>query len=362
MHIAFFIGSMRAGGAERTVTSLSNKFIEFGHYVTIITYDDQYEAFYSIDPRVKREDLAGIKNSKNTVQAIFNNIKNIVLFRRKILKVKPNIILCFSISTLVTCLFASCLLNLKVIGLERSNPYESLNGTVWKKLKRIVSPLADGYVFQTERARQYYPYSVQRKGIVIPNSVNVKVSDLAEPEKRDKTICSVGSLKKAKGFDILLKAFSMALPHIPGYNLVIYGEGPERDNLQKLISELGIEDKVQMPGQSREIIKKISKASLFVLSSRHEGMPNALMEAMACGLPCIAANCPMGPAELLENGENGILVPVDNERAMAEAIIKLTSNPEMAAEIGERAKQIRYTNSIDVIARKYLDYLQGVLG
>lgn len=360
MHILFFIGHLGYGGAERVVVSLSKKFVEYGHRVTIITFDDG-ESFYQPDSRVKKETLRGLKSSSNPAEALSNNVKNIVCLRKKLKRLAPDVAVCFSVSTLLTCTVAAAFLGIKIVGTERSNPYMSLSGSLWKPMKKIISLFADGFIFQTQRAMNFYPPSVRRKGIVIPNAVFVEENVFLHlPQDREKTICAVGMLREVKGFDALIKAFYLVADKIPDYNLVIYGEGAEREALQGLIDSLGLGDRVKLPGQVSEILREISKAGLFVLSSRHEGMPNALIEAMACGLPCIATDCAMGPRELITDGVNGILVPVDDLEAMAEAICRVIGDPELALRLGSAAAKIRQTNSVDVIAGQYLDYLTSV--
>lgn len=363
MRIVLFVGHLGHGGAERDAVSLSGKFAELGHSVTVITFDNPEHDFYSLDHKVNRESLNGLKNSGNFFSAIRNNIRNIELLRKMLRRLNPDIILCLSITTLFVALTASAFLGIIVIGSEKSNPYiNDKNGTIWKRLKKIISRYADGFVFQTERSMKFYPKTVQEKGVVIPNAVYVgKEKELQPWNSGSKMICAVGRLSREKGFDNLLKAFTIVTRKAPEYRLVIYGEGPERESLEKLICNFGLQMSVVMPGQIQDIIHKISCAYLFVLSSRYEGMPNSLLEAMAAGLPCISTDCPMGPRELIQNGINGLLVPVDDEKALADAILKLISNPGLAYGLGQKAQSVRQTNSADHIALRYLEYFNRCL-
>jgi glycosyltransferase involved in cell wall biosynthesis len=201
---------------------------------------------------------------------------------------------------------------------------------------------ADGVVFQTLEAKAWYSNSVgDASTVVIPNAVN---EDFIRPRyqgERRKEIVAAGRLTDQKNFAMLLNAFSLITKKYPDYELIIYGEGPNRQTLSEQARELGISNKVYFPGYSLELGKKIEAASMFVLSSDYEGMPNVLMEAMALGLPCVSTDCPCGgPRLLIQDGINGILVPVGNAEAMAEAMDKVLSNERFSVQLGQNASKI----------------------
>jgi glycosyltransferase involved in cell wall biosynthesis len=155
-------------------------------------------------------------------------------------------------------------------------------------------------------------------------------------------ILAVGRLSEEKGFDCLMRAFSLVRAEHPGLNLVILGEGRDRAKLESLRAELELNDCVLMPGH-RAAAAWLQKASVFVLASRYEGFPNALAEAMAAGLPIVATRCRSGPEEMLEDGRDGFLVAVDDEQAMSERIKRLLGSQELRCAMGERARQVANT-------------------
>ncbi|MFJ7974839.1 glycosyltransferase family 4 protein [Peribacillus sp. NPDC096379] len=361
MKIMFVHATMNAGGAERTIASLSNFFVNKNHEVSIVTLRDS-EVAYLLSSKVKYYNCNRSYESKNAYEAVKNNIFHIKRVRSFILKEKPDIILCFSVTSLFITIVANISQNSKIIYSERSNPYVIMKGTMWKKLKRPLSIFADGCIFQTERAKSYYPKLIHKKSIIIQNPVFVNdYTDLPTKFNRKKTIVSVGRLINSKGFDVLIKAFSMIHHDYPEYKLLIYGDGEELESLQRLIKKLSLENKVELPGHMKNIPTNIFDAAVFVFPSRLEGMPNALLEAMACGLPCVSTDCDMGPRELINNYENGILVPVDEENEMEKAIREILNDTQLAIRLGNNAKKVQVKNSIEVIGDHILEYMERII-
>ena len=161
----------------------------------------------------------------------------------------------------------------------------------------------------------------------------------------------------------MIEAFAEVHQRHPEYRLVIYGEGPERKLLEELVKRLGLQELCQLPGATNEVLEKIYSVSLFVLPSDFEGMPNALMEAMSLGLPCISTDCPCGgPRELIRDGENGLLVPVGDKAALVTAMEKLINDRDMALRMSKKALEIRNTHSMDAICKRWLEFFRDVSG
>jgi GalNAc-alpha-(1->4)-GalNAc-alpha-(1->3)-diNAcBac-PP-undecaprenol alpha-1,4-N-acetyl-D-galactosaminyltransferase len=359
MKIAFLITNMNGGGgSERAVASLSNQLVTFGEEVTIIKLDNE-APFYDLDKRIKLINLNEAYHSKNVFERVRNTMRRIKKLRITFKEINVDVVVCMNISMLTFAILAKGRAKSKIIGTEQSNPYISLSGSLKKSLKKIMSYLCNGFIFQTEDASSFYPKKTQQKGIVIPNAIfDQEIYKLKIPGSRRKIITSVGRLIESKGFDVLIKAFNNLKDEFSNYNLEIYGEGPNRSKLEIMINNLNLKDRVFLKGQVKNVSNYIFDTSLFVFPSRHEGMPNALMEAMACGLPCISTDCRMGPRELINDGINGILVPVDDIPSMESAMRKIMSDKISADRIAANAIKIRETHSIDLITMKYINYFK----
>lgn len=361
MKVAFINSGMNQGGSQRAIAGLSNAMCKKGIEVSIITLQAE-ESFYKFDDRVAYLPLGVAKESSSFFDAVKNNLKAVMVLRENLAKVGVDALIGMNPSSITYSVLASIFLKTKVIGYENSNPYILPISKVWRFIRDKTAPFVSGYIFQTDRARTYFSKYVQKKGTVIPNAIyNEDVNSITLPVSREKIISAVGRLSAEKGFDVLIKAFYKVHNELPEYRLFIYGEGPEREALQELINKHELTGRVVLPGAITNVVHEINKTSLFVLSSRFEGMPNALMEAMACGLPCIATDCEMGPAELIKDGVNGLLVKVDDVDIMAETIKRVLNSPELAARLSSNAINIRNTHSIGAIVTELLKYLEEVL-
>jgi glycosyltransferase involved in cell wall biosynthesis len=184
----------------------------------------------------------------------------------------------------------------------------------------------------------------------------VRFTDVIKDDRDKKTIVAMGRMRHQKGFDLLLKAFASCSN--PEWRLVIFGEGQERKGFELLIRELGLEGKVFMPGVVKDSMSLLKQADLFVMSSRFEGFPNALLEAMACGLPVISFDCPSGPGEIIRNGVDGLLVAPEDVNAMADAMKRLMADGEERKRLGTRAIEVLDRFGIEKVMKKWEELLQ----
>jgi len=170
-----------------------------------------------------------------------------------------------------------------------------------------------------------------------------------------KKIVSVGRLELQKNQKMLIDAFALVHSQLPEYTLDIYGEGSMRTVLQEKIDSYGLHEAITLQGIEKNIYQRLSEAALFVLPSDYEGMSNALMEALAIGLPTVSTDHPAGGARsLIENGKNGLLTPVGNKEAMAEAIVSLLRDPVYAQKMSAQSRKIRQQLASDVIAKQWV--------
>ena len=249
----------------------------------------------------------------------------------------------------------------KVVGSERCNPYRDFRGKM-EKLIYWMTPLLDGCVFQTKGAGMFYPTSLRRKSTVIPNGVSFGVRPQQEPyTAREKSIIVIGRITRQKRHDLMIQAFSQFHKDYPEYRLTILGKGEDQEKLLTQIRENGLEPFVTLLGFQKNVGDFLTRSRMFVLTSDFEGMPNVLLEAMACGCACISTDCDFGPSELIEDGENGLLVRVGDADAICQAMCRIAEDDALGTRFSENAQKINETHSMDVIAEQYHNYLSAVV-
>lgn len=287
----------------------------------------------------------------------------IIELRKQLIKERPEVLITMGMSDTIYDSIACIGLPVKHIISERNDPRNFNGKFITKWISRFLACFADGYVFQTKEAMNYYRLSCFKKGTVIPNPL-IGLNQMPEKPfdgKRRKEIVAVGRLNIQKNHPLLIRAFADVKNVFPEYNLRIYGEGPTKNDLIRLIEELGLHNRVYLSGAVNNIFSKIYDAELFVLSSNFEGMPNALMEAMALGIPCISTDCPCGgPRELINNGQNGLLVNVKDQAGLKTALTKMLSQPELRQKIGINGFNIRKEFGIEIISKRWLDYITQI--
>lgn len=355
--ILFIISSLGTGGAERVVSELANYFCNKNNKVSILLLS-RNDISYELNKNVKIIYGSNQINGKNRISKFFLRIN---LIRKYVRLIQPNITISFlSTINIYSCLAIGFSKN-KLIVSERNDPQKSPSERIKRLVRNIVYYLSDGYVFQTNEARNYFHNKIKSKGIVISNPIKPNLPDVYIGE-RTKRVVAVGRLEEQKNYPLLIKAFYLICDEFKDYNVEIYGEGQERSELSNLINELNLNNRVLLMGSHSDVHERIKDASLYVLSSDYEGMPNALMEAMALGLPCIATDCSGGgPKTLITNGVNGILVPNDDDVSLSKQMAFVLQNNQVGIRLSKKASLVRDDFSIDIIGSKWLDYITKIV-
>lgn len=358
MKIGFLIKDLSSGGAERATVSLANYFSTHSNEVEIITFNGT-ESFYPLKKEVSVRSAQFDKIEQTTsIKRLIGSIKRVLAVRKLVKAQNLDVLIGMSFAMTWYAVLATIFTSTKSIGTERSNPYKYKSSRLYTFLRKLFHLLTDGYVLQTQLAADFFGKIKAERDIIIPNAIfNETVYALSPPKDRKKIICSAGRLIESKRFDLLIDSFAKIAEQIPEYILMIFGEGEQRAELEEQVRRLGLKKRVILFGATPDAVKLINYASVFVLSSDYEGMPNALLEALAMGVPCISTNCETGPAELIENGVNGILTEPGNCDELAEAMLKIIQNPELAKQFSENGRKLLQTNSIESISQIWLDYL-----
>lgn len=351
--VLFVNHCLTGGGSEKAMTSLANYFAAQGFEVEMLLLSEQPRT-YSVNEKIKiKECYCPIDGNK-----IVWHFKRIKTIREAIKKSEAPVIITFMWDISMNVILACAGLRKKIIASERCDPHNEPRKLMWLAMHFIL-PFADMTVFQTPMVQSYYPRRVQRRSVVIPNAIadNIPEPD-RNPAKIKKEIIGVGRFAEQKNFEMLINAFAEVYRKYPDYKLIIYGDGPLRSKYEDLIIRLGLSDAVRLPGYLQDVNERMSYATLYVNSSNYEGISNAMLEAMAMGIPCICTDCPVGGASLIIRNEyNGLLVPVGDSKILAEAIFKLMNNIVLYHQIQDEAKKIRITNSVHRIGEQWLDII-----
>lgn len=354
--LLFNINTIGGGGAERVITQVANYMSSVGCNVIIVTSFAKKEE-YPLAPEIKRVNLD--KNRVNKSRLI-RNFFRISGLRRICKQYKADAVISFMAESNFRNVCATVGLSTKSIISVRNDPAHEYPDKIYRFIAKFILPCADGCIFQTEDARKWFPKRLQKKSSIIFNAVDPAFFSVRRAPGN--AVVTLGRLCEQKNHAMLIKAFAEAAPHDPDIQLQIYGKGILDEPLRKLIFDLGLADRVRLMGTTTRSAEVLSKARVFVLSSDYEGMPNALMEAMAAGVPSISTDCPCGgPKMLIKSGINGILVPVGDEKAMAEAISALLKNEAAAEEYGKAAKEMAAEFHPDLIFKQWREYIEGVL-
>lgn len=349
---------------------LANAWSREGVEVSLLTIAPTGSDAYYLDPTVRRIGLDCEGSSSNPGVAIYNNLQRVRRLRAGIRELRPDVLVSFLTATNVLTVLAARPLGLPVIVSERVAPETVHIGKFWRRLRKFAYRRAAAVVAQTSHTAEWLRKEVPGACVeVIANPVQAE-SELAvdSPAQMALTACrgqdvvlAAGRLTQQKGFDLLLRAFATLAPWHPNWRLVILGEGPEGGALRDLANQLGVADRVLFPGFSRTLHLLMRESQLFVLSSRFEGMPNALAEAMACGMACVSFDCPAGPSELISHEKNGLLVPAQDVARLTGAMDQLMGDEGLRRRLSQAARESVATYSMDRVLERWNVLLTRVL-
>ncbi len=355
-NIVIVTKNMLSGGSERVISILANNFAEKGIRVSLILIDPR-EISYELNPDINLIELE--RQSKNP---ILNKLLKYKKVRKLIKAEKPDVVLSMpeEIGLFVNLIMLGS--GIPVVVSERNNPRVMPFKKSTRIMRRISYLFASGFVFQTKDAASFFSKRIQKKGVILKNPLNTQNIPERFTGERRKVVVGTGRLFEQKNFPLLISAFSEFYKTYSDYKLIIFGEGHKRAELEEFANKTLAPGSWEMPGRSSNWLEQAKDAKMFVLSSDFEGMPNALIESMATGIPSISTDCPSGGSrELIENNVNGILIPVGDKSALVEAMCKLADDDAFAEKLSQSGVKLQEVLSSDVICKQWYDYFERII-
>ena len=341
MKIMLLVSSLGNGGAERVASTLCNAWVARGDQVVLVpTFSKKSECFYELSSDVRLIHLADLVSSHK--RSLVNQFARLKALRRFFVTEQPSIVISFLPNVNVAAIVASARLGIPVVVCERTDPFICPIPLMLKILRRLTYPFADSLVVQTNSVANTITANWHlRKVHIITNPIPQQLQEMEigyRGASGRKLLIAVGRLGEDKQFTKLINVFSNLAQQHADWGLRIVGEGPLRAILQQQIIDLNLADRVELPGRAKNIGDELVKADAFVLTSRFEGFPNSLLEAMAVGLPCVAFDCPNGPREMSMEGKAALLVPLDDERALKHVLSRLMADEGLRQSLGRQAR------------------------
>lgn len=353
--ILFVVNALGYSGVGKMLVYLANHMCTVGYKVTIYI-QEQEGIYYEKDERIE------IIQEKEIYKNYYTRrFQQIIKLKKIVAEIEPDVVISFQTNQNALSVLATRGRHIPVIISERGDPYQYTN--IIAKLKNIVINKAEGGVFQSQRAKEYFGKKLQKRSCVIFNPSTVEAMSRPAYYERTNEIAFVARFDiHQKRQDLMIHAFAKVVAQRPNVYLGFYGVGNDENKIKNLVNKLNINGYVKFYGLVKNIPEAIKKAKMFVMTSDFEGMPNALIEAMSVGLPCISTDfSPGGAKDLISNGENGYIIPVGNEDALIEKIIYLIDNPEKAEKIGKAAQKVVDSLNPKKIYKEWEEYIKKVL-
>lgn len=366
MNLLIIIHSLSSGGAERVTANLANYWAEKGWNITVVTLTNTVEDFYPLAPTVRRIALDIAGESSGLLAAVVNNLHRIYILRRLLQQQQPDIALAMmSTANILLALASIGLKDLIKIGSERTYPPSFSLGGKWERLRKFSYARLNAVVALTKESADWIKiYTKAQRVAVIANAVTWPLSEqppqLALPSKPAGQcwLLAIGRLSSEKGFDLLISTFQRLTQDFPQWRLFILGEGSERKNLKAQIDMAGLDHHIHLAGRAGNIAQWYKAADLYVMSSRFEGFPNTLVEAMAYGLPVISFNCDTGPRDIIQHGINGLLVSPGDCQELEKALRQMMANSNLRQQFAAKSVKVQERLSMKRIAGLWEELFQ----
>lgn len=349
-NIIFILPTLGLGGMERVVTELSNHLVQDNYIVSIVTLI-KHTIQYDINPKVEL-----ITSDIDYTGTIFNKLKIMLNLRHNLKRIKSeeNVFLSFGERFNSLSILACRSLGIKEIFVsDRNNPYAN-NGYVNDKLRNALYPFAKGIIAQTTEAQKHFHKLKLNENILVLNNP-IKQIQYKGDSPKSHTILTVGRLDKLKNHEELIDIFTAI--NDDTWNLVIVGGGELYDHLKSKIENNPLQHNIFLEGPKSNVDDYLNDAEIFAFTSLSEGFPNVLIEAMSVPLACIAYDCKVGPADIIDHNKNGILIPLKNRELFTSELKQLMNDKERRNILKNEAIKVREKYNINEICRHLVDFI-----
>lgn len=321
------------------MVNTANLFAANGHPVTLVILDDTAQSFYTIDPKISLLQLPlsfGISSEGNIITRKLRMLSDVLRLRKILRSLKPDILISSEYPFTVAMVLAGAGKQCRIYSWEHHHFHWLKKNRFWTKACEWAYPRLHGVICLNASEKKYYP---EKPAVsIIPNHLNAIKTVLADPANRQ--LLTIGSLIARKGIDFLLAIAPKILQQHPGWKWKIIGDGVLKEAVEDCIRREGLEGRLLLQEPAGEDLQKeYAASSLYVMTSRFEAFPMVLLEAMQQGLPCISFDCESGPASIITNGEDGLLVAKEDSNAMCQAIDSMIRDEKRRAEMGAAASR-----------------------
>ncbi len=355
MNITMVILCLLHGGAERVASLMADHWARAGHRVRILTFvrTDEWPVFYPLDARVEIVPLDLYGASQGPLSAVSANLRRLRVLRAALRAGRPDVVISHVDRETVLTRIATAGLGIPHVGYLHSDPGRRDAARGWRILRSAVLPWVARIVVPTQRGRSALPWAIRRRAMTIANPVDVTPGTQAPLGLPRPNVLSVGGFRPEKNTGLLVRAFARARATHPAWHLVLVGEGPLEEELRALATRLGIAHVVHFVGLVRDIGRAYAATDLFAFPSRHEGFGLALAEALAAGVPAIATDCPVGPAEIARDGVDALVVPNEDEAAFAAGLERLMGDEGLRARLSRRGPEVLARCGLEAIMERW---------
>lgn len=362
MKLVFVISSLDMGGAQRVAVNLIQEWCKRGWAIKlVVTYSGRGTSYYDIPEGVEVVYLADLVRSWRGGY-LLDQLRRTLSLRLLLKESRPNRVISFLTDANLFTLAASRGLGVPVVVSERNYPPSDVIPWLHAKARLLLYPYATRVVIQTRRGLEWVAREIpSARAMAVPNPIalplpaahpTLEPSALIDAEAR--LILAAGRLVHEKGFDVLIDGFARSAAQQPGWQLAIVGEGPERAALEHQIISLQQVGRIHLVGAAGNIGDWYERADIFVLASRYEGFPNALLEAMAHGCAAISFNCDTGPADIIVAGENGLLLgPSPDADTLAQALTVLMTDEQLRQSLADAARAVSDRFSMNSVLKQW---------